>query len=328
MKMNSYKSSKNFTSLSTNLIVKSIYVLGVLTLMFLTSCSNHESDRAIGYTSQASSGNAKEYAVKEYAPPSSAKKSASRDGKTQNTTASPSDKINEQILDDNADYYDRKIIKTADYRIEVADIQSSTQAIRNVVARHDGFIANMDLSNNSRHTTTSMTIRIPNNHFNSVLDAINKEAVATQYKRIKSDDISEEFVDIQSRLETKKEVKKRYTELLRKKAENLEEVLMAEEKIRRLQEEIDSREGRLRYLENQSSLSTIQLAIYAPITQPIKEEPDYAELAFAKQLKDALMVGWTMITEIILMLATIWPLLLLLSLLFFWKGRWILAKFK
>ncbi|MBQ0740603.1 DUF4349 domain-containing protein, partial [Aquimarina celericrescens] len=86
------------------------------------------------------------------------------------------------------------------------------------------------------------------NNFDIVLDSICKTAEFVDFKNISTIDVTEEYVDITSRLKTKVEVKQRYETILRTKAKTVEDILMAEEKLSKLQEEIESAQGRLKYL--------------------------------------------------------------------------------
>lgn len=257
----------------------------------------------------------------------------SESAKMTNKTSAPSDasfadpreSVSSQLIDDNSEYYDRKIIKTANYNIEVENIDGSRQQIRNQIAALDGFISSMDESRRGSNLYCKMSIRVPNGNFDQLLNSINKESKKTNYKRINSNDITEEYVDIESRLSTKKEVKNRYTEILRKKANTVEEVLNTEEKIRKLQEEIDSKEGRLRFLSQASSLSTINLELIQKMEEPLVAQVDFL---FAEQLKDAFGNGLFMITQTLLIFVNFWPLVLLFFVLIVWKRKWILTRVK
>ena len=72
-----------------------------------------------------------------------------------------------------------------------------------------------------------------------------------QRKNVSVQDVTEEYLDIEARLKTKKEVEARYIEILKSKTKTVEDVLKAEEQIRIIREEIEAREGRLNYLKNQ-----------------------------------------------------------------------------
>jgi hypothetical protein len=125
-------------------------------------------------------------------------------------------------------------------------------------------------------------------------------------------------------LKTKKEVRERYIDILRNKAGTVKDVIQAEDAIREITEEIEAKEGRLRYLKNQVNLSTITLTIYQKVN--FKEEPEIYEKPYFKKFVEALKNGWSIITIVVLFLANIWPILLIIGFIYL-RRNWILKKF-
>lgn len=217
---------------------------------------------------------------------------------------------------------ERKIIKTGEYSIKVDNVSEGTKTIEQMTQDFNGFISSMNLNNSPTRISNYIVIRVLADRFDELMDAIAKQARYINYRRVNAQDVTEEYMDIEIRLKTKKEVRDRYVDILRNKARTVEEVLKAEEAIRVVQEEIESREGRLNYLKNQVSLSTINLEIY----QEVPYTPDRGQRAsFWTRLKHSGSNGWQLIINIVLGLVTIWPLLLIGGLLF-WGRKWIKRK--
>ena len=152
-----------------------------------------------------------------------------------------------------------------------------------------------------------MTIRIPSENFEKFISTLEKGSEKLLYKNISARDVTEEFIDIEARLNTKKEVEKRYIQLL-SKAKNIKEILEVEEKLRVLREEIESKEGRLKYLKKQVSYSTV----YLQITQNLeyKYEP-VKEKSFFQRLFKSLDKGRKGFIVFLLFLFRIWPVILI-----------------
>lgn len=239
----------------------------------------------------------------------------------QKTVAKSSESINNTQQNSNISMhtpdFNRKMIKKADYKFEVEDVDETTLKVHELADRFSGFVANMNLSTSTTSMSNRMTIRVMNEQFEPLLNALSKEAVFVYHKRITSQDVTEQFVDLESRLNVKKEVKKRYTEMLRNNAKTLEQVLHAEEKIRVLQEEIESKEGRLRYLSDQVSLSEIQLEI----TQQVEYQDKLAvhNKTFTEKASDNFFNGWNSILSVALGALNYWHFGLLIGM--FWFGR-------
>ena len=213
---------------------------------------------------------------------------------------------------------EQRMIRSANYRFQVPNVEQSTEYIKNVVAAHQGFITQMDQSNSNYLINNHLIIKAPAAQFENLLNTLGEESVFTDYKRIKSQDVGAEFIDIKARLQTKKEVQARYIEILREQAGNVKDILEAEEKIRLLQEEIEAKEARLHYLQEQVQYSTIHLEIYQKVEYRAK--PVVFKESFLGRLKTSFLNGWEAILNIVLFLINIWPFLLLGGL-FFWQRK-------
>ncbi len=213
----------------------------------------------------------------------------------------------------------RKIIKNADFRMKVKKVDSSSKKIEDLVASHGGYINSKNLTNDSYQLSNRIVIKVPAEKFENLLEEIAKEAVFVNSNRVYSTDVTEEFIDIQTRLQTKKNVRDRYIDILRNKAKSVEDVLKAEEAIRVVQEEIESKEGRLKYLQNQIALSTINLEIYEEVEY--RAEPAAYNKSFGKRILAGLGSGWELILSIFVGIAHIWPIVLLGGLLLWQRKR-------
>jgi hypothetical protein len=114
-------------------------------------------------------------------------------------------------------------------------------------------------------------------------------------------DVTEDFLDVQARLKTKKELENRYIELL-KKAQKVSEILEIEKEIGSLRLEIESIEGRLNYLKNQVGFSTLNIRFYNSLE---------SETGFGADVKEAFSNGWGGLIMFVLVLINLWPLLLI-----------------
>jgi hypothetical protein len=113
--------------------------------------------------------------------------------------------------------------------------------------------------------------------------------------------VTEEFLDIQARINTKKELENRYLELL-KKANSVTEMLEVEKQIGQLRTEIESIEGRLNYLKSKVSLSTLTIIFYQSI-------PNESEVG--NKFKNGFKSGWNNLIWFFVFLTNIWPFILI-----------------
>jgi len=212
---------------------------------------------------------------------------------------------------------DKKIIKDARIGVEVKDYYLYRNTIDSIINSLGAYILNDDLNKNDYSINSSLTIRIPSKEFNELITNLEKGTQKLLYKKISARDVTEEFIDIEARLTIKKEVEKRYIQLLAK-ARNIKEILEVEEKLRILREEIEAKVGRLNYLKKQVSYSTVYLQINQKLDY--KYEPSKEQNFFQRLIK-SLDKGWKGFVSFLLFLFRIWPVVLIGMVIFFYIRR-------
>lgn len=200
-----------------------------------------------------------------------------------------------------------KLIKTLHYRFEVENVNQTTEAIEAAVKKYPAYISDSKMELENPILENKITIRIQSEFFQNLVKDIDPLVKFVNYRTIETEDVAKEFVDLESRLKTKREVEQRYMEILRKKAGTITELLDAEQKIGELHEEIEATISRINYLKDQVSYSTINLQFYQTITQQITEVDTPST---GKDFKEALSAGWKGIIKLAIAFTYIWPLIL------------------
>ena len=217
----------------------------------------------------------------------------------------------------------RKLIWTANLTFQVKDVQKSSAHLRSICEKHNGFIADMNMTSTNYRKGNSLTIRVPNDQFQSLLESIKGESIFLDEASVNSNDVTEEYIDIETRLKTKREVRDRYIDILNTKTGSVQDIIDAEEAIRVITEEIEVKEGRLRYLKDQISLSTIFVNMYQKVEYT--EEPSRYTKDYSDKMADSFSSGWRFISNLFLTLIQIWPLILLFTFVGIWQRKRIKA---
>ncbi len=220
---------------------------------------------------------------------------------------------------------ERKIIRNAQMNMQVEDIKKAFPQIESIVKDLNGYISSSEMQNNNYQISNNLVIRIPNENLDTLLLLSEKQSIFVNSSSISSTDVTEEFIDIETRLTTKKEVRERYLDILSKKAKTVKDVLLAEEQIRVLTEEIEAKEGRLRFLKNRVNLSTLTLSIYQKVKYVAT--PNVYEKNFLTKIKEGFVNGWDILLGLILGIINIWPLVILFVI-FVWKRKAIWGKIR
>ncbi len=207
-----------------------------------------------------------------------------------------------------------KIIKSAKAKYKVKDVKKATDQIKQVAFKYSAYISDLRFENNLYKKENRFTIKIPEHHFDSMMDSISNFVEFIDYENITTQDVTEEYIDIQSRLKTKLEVKQRYESILRKNAITVEDILATEDKLRIIQEEIEAAQGRLKYLTNKVSYSTIHIDLYE--TVEYKEEPTAYNKTFWSKIKEGISFGWSFLESLFIGIIHVWPLIIIGALAF------------
>lgn len=275
----------------------------------------------IGCKKNAQSSEEKIMAVRLNAPQASYKEAASMAVDSAATEASE-----EVSLPNNEEIIQQKIIKNANLRFQSSNLKESYDIVLAASKKYKGIIQNDTEGTYDNEMYRNFTIRIPGNNFDNFIDDISKGVDYFDRKEISSEDVTEEYIDVASRIKTKKMLEQRYLELL-KKAGKVSEMLEVEQQLSAIREEIEAKEGRLKYLQNKVAYSTINLEIYKPIAQQ-----SGATVSYGTKIWNAIKSGFFSISNFFIGLIENWPIILILVGVFLFirkklkKNGWIINK--
>ena len=153
----------------------------------------------------------------------------------------------------------RKIIYDARVELLVDSLTTAEQAVLDLIKEHDGFLAESDQSSvTSTQRRATWRVRVPVDHFDAFLAAVSRLGEVRQ-NHVGSQDVTEEYFDIEARIRNKQEEEKRLLKHLSDSTGKLEDILAVERELSRVRGEVEQMQGRLRFLANRTELSTITI---------------------------------------------------------------------
>lgn len=156
----------------------------------------------------------------------------------------------------------RMIIHRANLSIKVKNLDKSQQSIETKVKKFGGYIVDSNVyRENNEDVSGYMTVRIPEKDFQRFLTDTEEEAAEVIERLVSGQDITEDYVDLQSRLKSKKVVEERLLSFM-KEAKKTEDLLTISYDLAKVQEEIEVITGKMKYYENQVSFSTIEIHMF------------------------------------------------------------------
>lgn len=210
-----------------------------------------------------------------------------------------------------------KIIKEAFLELNVDDYKEAKKQVDSCVYRLSGYISKEDEIYSNHKVENTIMIRVLNNEFENLLEALNKISDNIDHKSVNSYDVTEEYIDIEARLNIKKEFEESYKELLYS-ATDIKDILEIKNELCKVREDIESTEGKLRYMNDQILYSTINLTIYQKLDYKYRPED---KLNFGTRLYEGLDRGWKGFLLFIIGLMHALPFLLAIGVVFFVINR-------
>ncbi len=155
----------------------------------------------------------------------------------------------------------RKIIYTASAQLVVEDFTGIPERIESLVKKFSGYVAQKTiLGSPGSPRSGRWTIRVPVEQYDGLLAEVQRLGeVRTVSSR--SEDVSEEYYDVQARVRNLKKQEERLLKLLETATGKLEEVLRVENELARVRGEIERLEGRVRMLDSLAAMSTLELSV-------------------------------------------------------------------
>ncbi|MDH5381769.1 MAG: DUF4349 domain-containing protein [Cyclobacteriaceae bacterium] len=237
----------------------------------------------------------------------------------------------------------RKFIRTADLKFRVKNVYDESMALEDIAASFDGFVVYTHLesdidridivpmsADSSLETIfftvrNDITVRVPNNLLDSVLRTLAIHIDYLDYRTIIAKDVTLSLSANNMAKERLEKHSKRITSAIDDKGKKLTETSKAEENLFGKQEQLDKSKLSTMSIQDQIDLSTINLHIYQ--RQDVKRSMivnhkniEAYQPGFFSQLSESLAKGWSMLKNILIGLANLWPLLLIVF------GSWFLYK--
>jgi hypothetical protein len=213
------------------------------------------------------------------------------------------------------DVTEQKIIREATLRFETSEMDSTYNRTVAAVKKYGAEVQNDAESKNDESISRNMTIRIPSGKFDAFLTDIGKGVAYFDRKEISSSDVTEQYIDTDARLKAKKKLEARYLELL-SKANKVSEMLEIEEKLSNVREDIEAKEGQLRYMQSRVAMSTVNLEFYKEIAAE-----SGVRVSYGSKIWNAVKSGFNGISSFFLGLVNMWPIITILVVLILWLRR-------
>jgi hypothetical protein len=227
------------------------------------------------------------------------------------------------------DQTNRMIIWTADIVLTVKDTEQAISDVLALAREMDGYAVNTESWIQNDLLYARLTIRVPAAQFEPAMARLRDEGLKVEHESANSQDVTEEYVDLESRLRALQAKEAQLTALM-DQAEDTEAVLAVYEQLSATQIEIEQVKGRMGYLEKLSAMATITVNLNPEQPElPVVEDgwrPGSTLRSAARALVNALkglgnMVIWGIIFLLPILLLIALPIVIIFLAIRLWRRR-------
>lgn len=159
--------------------------------------------------------------------------------------------------------FNKKLIYRANVAMEVEDYAKAQSEIRNLVALTGGYIVEFSENQSQHELGGNFILKVPAAGFSPFLDKLEQLKPKSMQRTIQGQDVSEEYVDLESRLKVKEAMEARYLKFVEEATQTSQLVKFVNE-LERIQTEIEQIKGRMRYIDSNVAYSTVEIRLYQP----------------------------------------------------------------
>lgn len=214
----------------------------------------------------------------------------------------------------------RLVIKTADLELQVASARDAETSLRALVGKLGGYVVKVETNGTDERMASRVTFRVPADRFDEALAGAQGLAQKVLSRTVAGDDVTEEFVDLDSRLKNLEATRDRLLTFL-EKADKVEDALKVNKSLSQIQGEIEQARGRKQFLQQSAALSTISVYLSPEPITPLVAEDSWQPIKVARGALSGL-IGFGQGLANVVIVAVVWaPVWLPLLLAGFWLRR-------
>ncbi len=215
---------------------------------------------------------------------------------------------------------ERVVLKTATLQLVVERIDTAEAGVRQLAESHGGFVLSSQTHGQGEQRTATITIKVPADRFDQTISELSGLALEVESRSIEGQDVTDEYVDLQSRLRNLRAVEQRLLEFLGQ-AENVEDALKVNQQLTDIQGQIEQTQGRINFLEQSAALSTITVSMRGQAVVNVVPNTSWSPVATARTALRSLLAFGQSLANVLIVVAVWSPVWLLIMILAMWLWR-------
>ena len=217
----------------------------------------------------------------------------------------------------------RLIVRTADIYLIVHNVSGARDQIAAMAENLTGFVVTSSVRGEGQDSTGSISIRVPDDQFDSTLSALRKLAIRVDSESTNAQDVTEQYTDLQARLKNAQATEAQYVNILGQ-AKTVDDTLKVYQALTQIRQTIEQLQGQIQYLERTTSMSLINVQLRPEGTTAQLVTPGWSPLEVLKSAVRAIISFGKVLINVVIWLAIfspVWGLVVLMFWLFGRKGK-------
>lgn len=196
----------------------------------------------------------------------------------------------------------KKVIKTGGLSYRVENTKDEYQRLSSLLNQYEAYISSENENKGYDRINYNVSIKVPPQHFDALIKAVT-ESKKLDNRWVNTDDVTNQYYDLQSRIENKRKLEERYQEIL-KQANKISDILEVERNLNQVRSEIESLQGQFKLLNHQVNYSTLDISFYEIVPYELDHEQ---RPGFGTRLINSITAGWQGFLTFLVYVLALWP---------------------
>ncbi|NLF00546.1 MAG: DUF4349 domain-containing protein [Anaerolineales bacterium] len=208
---------------------------------------------------------------------------------------------------------ERLIVREASLDLVVPDTETAASEITSMAETLDGYVISSNMYRYDEGIRASITLRVPAENLDEALERLHELATEVRSENVSGQDVTEEYVDLQSRLRHLEATEERLLVFL-DEAEDTEAALAVYQQLQGVQAEMEQVKGRITYLEQSVAMSSITANLTPDkMAQPLQVAGWRPEGTLRDALQTLVRVMQFLVDALIVIVIVVIPVLLAIA---------------
>lgn len=194
---------------------------------------------------------------------------------------------------------EQKIIRNGTLELVVDSIADTLTNIGEIAKRHGGLVQQSNAGERANGTRyAAIAIRVPFEAYDAAVVELKSAAIKVTSETSNAQDVTEQYTDLQAQLKVAREEEQAFLRLLDRSA-SVSDLLQVQRELSQVRTRIESLQGRIQYLDNQTSLSTLTISLKEEAALNVPTKPFRPGSSITNALQSLVVIGQGAVTFLI-----------------------------